>query len=160
MNEPIRVICEFDSTFTSIVVPSITVIISLLAIFISWWSLITNGRKNKNDTLLTIKTLIDSARDNVIKTTAIVSNMNESSDQKMKDVRSALIDESKERILNAYNLACERFFSGAVEKKDFENNFSSDIRQYMEDDDYKSYFTEPFTKFGFMNKFYKERLKD
>jgi hypothetical protein len=75
-----------------------------------------------------------------------------------------LILESNEKIfrsaiennINAYEDACSKYLDGKVDKTRFKKGFHAEIRQLVENQNYKPYFAPPSTRFKAIIKVYSE----
>lgn len=141
----IKIGCEISSTSFSII-----------AIAISVYSLILRKSKNKNDTLLAIKGYIQEARSNLSKISLEISK----NKPELCEIETSVFSEAQERMLNAYELACERFYKKELDENDFYDNFADSIEAFMKNKDLEeNYFTGDVAPYYYIPKYYREYIR-
>ncbi len=138
----IKVCCDASAT-----------VLSLIAIVISIIALSNNSKKNKNDTLLILKGYINDARSNLSSVSLEIDKSTTANNP--TEIQSAAFEEAQERLLNAYNTVCERFFKKEVDPKDFSDNFADDITTFVQNSSFATkYFNGLYSRFYYIKKYY------
>ncbi len=138
----IKVCCDASAT-----------ILSLIAIIISVIALINNSKKNKSDTLLILKGYINDARSNLSSVSLEIDKNATANDH--TEIQNAAFEEAQERLLNAYETACERFFKKEIDPKDFSDNFADDITTFVQNPSFATrYFNGLYSRFYYIKKYY------
>lgn len=143
----IKIGCEISSTSFSII-----------AIAISVYSLILRKSKNKNDTLLAIKGYIQEARSNLSKISLEISK--NKPEHELCEIEASVFSEAQERMLNAYELACERFYKKELDENDFYDNFADSIETFMKNKNIEeNYFSGDVAPYYYIPKYYREYIR-
>ena len=61
-----------------------------------------------------------------------------------------------ENLMNVYDEACAKYIDGKVDKERFRKLYFDEIKQLVENDNFKEYYKEPQTKYHATNKVYSE----
>lgn len=140
----------------------IPVIVSAGALATSIFAIWQNQRQRKDQALQSIKTNVDVAKAqvetlsmNIASLTAKLSKSEEES--KELEIKNQAIASATERLLNAYNDGCDKFFKKQVNKQDFADLFSEDISLYIRE--FPSKFSEPQTSYSRMIEYHKNHIK-
>lgn len=145
----------------------IPVLISLAAVGVSLFTAhkarISSTENRKQVVLQGIKSNIDAAKAQVESTSMQLAPLKakESPTKGEKDelmIKEQVYDSVVERLLNAYNDGCQKFFKQQVVAQDFIDLYHQDIADYIRD--FQEKFSSPLTRFDAMLRYYNERYKN
>jgi hypothetical protein len=71
------------------------------------------------------------------------------------EIKQKILDSAFERLLNAYDDGCSKFFKHQVPQQDFADLYHSDIADYVRE--FEDKFSGPLTRFGSMLRYYTEK---
>ena len=131
---------EIITIFTS----SMAIIISVVAIIASFIATKKADDLTKGQVELQIRTLVSEAKRHYME---ILS--------KNKD-NDALVRAALEDLCNTYEELCAKYIDGKVDKGRFRKMYSTEIRQWVENEVFKDKYVEPYTQFHATIKVYKE----
>lgn len=149
------------------------IVISILAVLISLYSVYETNKQakkqiqqadeqKKSNTLQSIKANVDAAKSQIefisMEIAPLKSIQAPTVEQKNElDIKTQVFDTVTERLLNAYNDGCNKFFKGQVNAQDFIDLYHQDIADYV--NAFPNKFTGPLTRFDGMIKYFNERNK-
>ncbi|WP_434982054.1 hypothetical protein [Xanthomonas arboricola] len=110
-----------------------------------------------------IKSNIDAAKAQVESTAMQLAPLKakESPTKDQKDelaIKEQVFDSVIERLLNAYNDGCQKFYKDQVVAQDFIDLYHQDIADYIRD--FQEKFSGPLTRFDAMLRYYNEKYKN
>jgi cell division protein FtsL len=137
----------------------ISIGVSIIAVFVSILSYIKNNSLTKDNALTNIKSNIDDAKSHYenlcMEASALKAKENLSTEEQRElKLKKSICDSAFEKVLNAYDDGCVRFFNGKVNKKDFKEKYHQDLVKYVTE--FPEKFEEPLTHYGHLLKYYKE----
>ena len=135
------------------IVTWLPIIIAFLALLISALSLLKSSISTKDNILQNIKMNIDTAKtqyENLsMELASLAAKRNKNADENRElDIKKKITDSAFEKVLNAYEDGCSKYFKGKVNKKDFEEKYNMDIINYIKE--FPDYFKEPETHYNSM----------
>ena len=141
----------------------IPAIISLIAVLISGFSASQTRKQSMTSRLQGVKNNIDLAKAQLeslsMELAPLKAKKTPTADEKRElDLKLQVYESALERLLNAYNDACDKFFKKQINKQDFMDLYHQDIRDYIEKVPDK--FQAPLTRFDKMVQYYNERHKN
>ncbi|MCL6714178.1 hypothetical protein M8R20_45135 [Pseudomonas sp. R2.Fl] len=146
----------------------VPVIISILALGLSALSIVkakSMSEKNMRQVALQgIKSGVDSAKAQIEALSIQIaplkakqSPLNKSQLEEFQ-IKQQALDSAFERLLNAYNDGCQKFFKRQVDTQDFIDLYHQDIADYIRE--FESKFLPPLTRFDAMLRYYNEKHKN
>lgn len=137
--------------------------ISIIAAGAGFIALVQNKKRAKEGTLQAVKSNIDSAKaqlETLSMELAPLKAKSSLSDEENREleIKDQILNSVIERLLNAYNDGCDKFFKKQVVKQDFSDMYQNDIRSYIKE--FPESFQAPLTEFDSMLKYFKEYLKN
>jgi cell division protein FtsL len=144
------------------VVSLVSICVSIVAVIVSVLSFLKNNSITKDNALTNIKSNIDNAKSHYenlcMETSALQSKQNLSTDkQRELELKMSICNSAFEKVLNAYDDGCVRFFNNKVNKKDFKEKYHQDVVKYVEE--FPEHFEEPLTHYGSVLRYYKKNHK-
>lgn len=141
----------------------ITVGVSILAILGSFYVIFQNKKQSKALVLQAIKSNIDLAKSQIeslsMELAPLKAKKSPSADEKQElDIKNQVYESALERLLNAYNDGCDKFYKKQISAQDFTDMYHQDIRTYIES--FPDKFREPLTRFDKMLQYYNEYHKN
>jgi len=146
------------TTFLSI----LSIIVSVFAVIVGILSYLKNSSVTKDNALTNIKSNIDTAKshyENLSMETAKLKVKIDKTEQEERELelKRTICDSAFEKVLNAYEDGCDRFFKNKVDKKDFREKYHTDIVKYVEE--FPKEFSEPLTSYNRILAYYKRNHK-
>lgn len=140
----------------------ITFCISLIAVIVSIWSASQSRKQSSASKLQGVKINIDLAKSQLeslsMELAPLKAKKATTADEKRElDLKLQVYEAALERLLNAYNDGCDKFFKKQIDQQDFVDMYHQDIRDYVEKVPDK--FTPPITRFDKMVQYYEQRHK-
>ena len=137
----------------------LSIVISMVALVISGIALYWGNRFSKATVLQQIKQSIDNAKTHVeavsLAISPIISKEQPTNDEKrQKEDLQRIYDSAFEKVLNAYEDGCQKYYAHLVLKQEFRRSYFSDLRDYVEE--FPDKFSEPITRYTYILKLYKE----
>lgn len=123
----------------------ITIILATVSLIISIISLVKSNQANKvaqGEIEISINQMINQTKKDILDITLTIA---EASDN--KNILNHALKLARESNLNAYEEACAKYLDNKVDKERFKRNYSIEIRQLVENENYKRYFdanTSPY----------------
>ncbi|WP_231103666.1 hypothetical protein, partial [Xanthomonas graminis] len=145
----------------------IPVLISVVAvatsIFTAYKAKLSSTENLKQIALQGIKSNIDAAKAQVESTAMqlalLKAKRSPTKDQKDElAIKQQVFDSMVERLLNAYNDGCQKFYKNQVIAQDFIDLYHQDIADYIRE--FKEKFSGPLTRFDAMLNYYNEKHKN
>jgi len=152
----------------------IAVIISLFSLAVSIWAILSASRSSDKSDNITVtnnlETLLNTIKNNIDESKKHYESLSmemaelKAKNQKTPEENSELIlkqqilDSAFEKVLNAYEDGCEKFYNNKISKKDFSGKYHLDINDYITN--FPNKFREPETRYTYMLKYYKEYFKN
>lgn len=145
----------------------IPVIISVVAIAVSLYTAArtknTSEENMKQVTLQGIKSNVDSAKAQVESISMQIAPLKAKvtltkEEQGELDIKNQTFDSVVERLLNAYNDGCQKYYKNQVVAQDFVDLYHQDIAEYIRA--FEEKFTGPLTRFDAMLKYFNEKHKN
>lgn len=146
------------------------IIISVLALIVSGATgaamLYLNDRFNKATILFNKATILQEVKRSIDNAKTQVENMslaflpisskeNPTPDEKkQKEAFKAIYDSAFEKVLNAYEDGCQKYYADLILRDEFKRSYFGDIRKYVEE--FSDKFSEPVTCYTYMLRLYKE----
>lgn len=144
----------------------IPIAVSILAVVVSGtlsgWSLLNGARQSKAVMLQAIKTNIDAVKAQIESVPMqfaplfATENPDPQQEAELKVMRQAL-DSMVERLLNAYEDGCMKYFGKLVDKQDFVQAYHQDIVASVAQ--YKDKFAPPLTRFNSIIRYFEQEHK-
>lgn len=140
----------------------IPVSISLIALGTSILGFFQNRNQSKSNVLQGIKNNVDLAKSQFESKSMEVASLKSKSqltedEKKEVEIKNQVIESILERLLNAYNDGCDKFYKKRVVKQDFVDMYDKDIALYIES--FPDKFQAPVTRFEKMIDYYNEYHK-
>lgn len=128
----------------------IPITVSILAVLVSVYSVCQGRRQSKATRLQGVKNNIDLAKAQLeslsMELAPLKAKKTPTADEKRElDLKLQVYESALERLLNAYNDGCDRFFKKQIDQQDFIDMYHADIRDYVEQVPDK--FRPPLTRF-------------
>ncbi|MDR3232087.1 MAG: hypothetical protein LBT46_00185 [Planctomycetaceae bacterium] len=143
----------------AVCISGIAAVISVVSLICSIRGQYINSRFSKATITQQIKTSVDAAKSQVEQMTVNMSSLiaktqKTDDEQRQLEILKNAYDSTVEKVLNAYNDGCQKYFASLVLKDEFKRSYYSDIRQYVEE--FNDKFTEPISAYTAMIRLYKE----
>lgn len=137
-------------------------IIAFAALFVSVITLWRSNVSTKDNVLQNIKMNIDNAKSQYenlsMELTSLSAKENRTADEnKELELKKKITDSAFEKVLNAYEDGCSKYFRNKVNKKEFEEKYNMDIINYIKE--FSDSFKEPQTHYNSMLNYYKLNYK-
>lgn len=144
------------------IVTWLPIIIAFFALLISAISLLKSSVSTKDNLLQNIKMNIDTAKmqyENLsMESASLAAKKNKSADENRElELKRKILESALEKVLNAYEDGCSKYFKNKVNKKDFEEKYNMDIINYIKE--FPGYFKEPETHYNSMLNYNKQHYK-
>jgi hypothetical protein len=145
----------------------IPVAISVVAVAASFYAAykgkLASAENLKQVTLQGIKSNVDAAKAQIeamaMQLAPLRARKSLSQDQKDElNIKSQVFDSVVERLLNAYNDGCQKFYKNQVAKQDFIDLYHQDIADYIRE--FEEKFSGPLTRFDAMLRYHNDRHKN
>jgi hypothetical protein len=145
-------------TYTTIL-STIATVISVLAFAHSIWTRYSANKFNKATILQSVKITIDNAKTQLESLSVQLVPINAkknltTEEQRQKESYKKIYESAIEKVLNAYEDGCQKYYANLILKEEFKRSYFSDIRKYIEE--FPNKFSEPITRYTYMLKLYKE----
>lgn len=139
----------------------ISIILSVVAIFISIVSLVWTNKSSSAQTELLINERITSTKEKVSDRASemipLQSKQTKTPDEENElKYRLQLFETARENHLNAYEEACAKYIDKKVDKSRFKKMYKNEIKQLMEDINHKKFFDAITSKYKAILKVYNE----
>jgi Zn-dependent M32 family carboxypeptidase len=159
INDIIRRIGNLEKTT---VLSILSIIISLIAGAVSILSYLKNNSVTKDNALTNVKLNIDTSKSHYenlcMETANLHAKKSRTADEERElELRKTICDSAFEKVLNAYEDGCDRFFKNKVNKRDFKEKYHPDIVKYVEE--FPEMFSEPLTAYNEILDYYKKNHK-
>lgn len=140
----------------------VPVVISIGALGTSFLAIRQNFTQRKAQALQAIKTNVDVAKAQVetlsMGIAQLVAKTNRSQEEEKElEIKNQAVNSSIERLLNAYNDGCDKFYKKQVDRQDFADLFSVDIALYIKK--FPNKFSEPLTSYSRMIEYHRNHIK-
>jgi len=140
----------------------LSIIVSLFAVIVSILSYLKNNSVTKDNTLTNIKFNIDTSKshyENLCMETAELQSKNNRTEQEEKELelKKIICDSAFEKVLNAYEDGCNRYFKNKVNRNDFREKYHPDIVKFVEE--FSEMFSEPLTSYNSILDYYRKNHK-
>ena len=137
-------------------------IATILIAIISLFALFENRKSSKASLLHQVKNSIDDAKTQIENLTLQFSELKSkkkltADEERQKEIQNTIYNSAIEKLLNAYEDGCQKYFANDIVKEEFKKSYHSDIREYVEN--FSEKFREPLTKYNFMLRVHKEWYK-
>ena len=119
----------------------IAVIVSVIGLLVSIYSIIRANNAHKiaqGQIELNIHQLLNQTKKDEMEISMMIAQKSSNNDETVKILKNAL-KSAMERTVNAYEEACAKYLDGKVDKERFKKNYHIEIRQLVEDNNYKKY---------------------
>lgn len=136
----------------------IAVIVSVIGLLVSIYSIIRANNAHKiaqGQIELNIHQLLNQTKKDEMEISMMIAQKSSNNDETVKILKNAL-KSAMERTVNAYEEACAKYLDGKVDKERFKKNYHIEIRQLVEDNNYKKYFDSTTSSYKAILKVYKE----
>lgn len=136
----------------------IAVIVSVIGLLVSIYSIIRANNAHKiaqGQIELNIHQLLNQTKKDEMEISMMIAQKSSNNDETVKILENAL-KSAMERTVNAYEEACAKYLDGKVDKERFKKNYHIEIRQLVEDNNYKKYFDSTTSSYKAILKVYKE----
>ena len=136
----------------------IAVIVSVIGFVASIYSIIRANNAHKiaqGQIELNIHQLLNQTKKDEMEISMMIAQKCSNNDETVKLLKNAL-KSAMERTVNAYEEACAKYLDGKVDKERFKKNYHIEIRQLVEDNNYKKYFDSTTSSYKAILKVYKE----
>ena len=136
----------------------IAVIVSVIGLVASIYSIIRANNAHKiaqGQIELNIHQLLNQTKKDEMEISMMIAQKCSNNDETVKLLKNAL-KSAMERTVNAYEEACAKYLDGKVDKERFKKNYHIEIRQLVEDNNYKQYFDSTTSSYKAILKVYKE----
>lgn len=136
----------------------IAVIVSVIGLVASIYSIIRANNAHKiaqGQIELNIHQLLNQTKKDEMEISMMIAQKCSNNDETVKLLKNAL-KSAMERTVNAYEEACAKYLDGKVDKERFKKNYHIEIRQLVEDNNYKKYFDSTTSSYKAILKVYKE----
>lgn len=145
-----------------VLVTWLPILIAFFALVVSIISLLCGNASRKDVALQNIKMNIDNAKsqyENVsMELTSLGAKKNRNADEDRElELKKKIADSAFEKVLNAYEDGCSKYFRKKVNQKEFENKYNMDIINYIQK--FTDYFKEPETHYNSMLEYHKKNFK-
>lgn len=132
---------------------------AVLSMIISISGFFLNRRSNKAALLHQVKTSIDDAKTSMENRTVEMSSLTSKKDLTAEETLQletlqTVYESSLEKVINAYEDGCQKYYANLILKKEFKKSYFSDIRKYVEE--FEAKFTGPVTKYTYILRLYRE----
>lgn len=136
--------------------------ISILAVLVSLYASSQGKKQSLAARLQGVKNNIDLAKAQLeslsMEIAPLKAKKSPTADEKRElELKLQVYESVLERVLNAYNDGCDRFFKKQVKQQDFMDLYHQDIRDYVEKLPDK--FQPPLTRFDYIVRYYEEKHK-
>jgi len=136
--------------------------ISIGALMVSSLTVYLNRKQNKSATLQHIKNNVDNAKNQIesvsMEMASVKAKKKPTADEKRElDIKNQILNSAIEKLLNAYNDGCDKYFKKQVDQKDFIDLYHKDIALYVEK--FPNKFSKPLTSFDAIVKYYESYHK-
>ena len=133
--------------------------IAVLSILLSIVSYFSNKRSNKATLLHQVKNSIDDAKTQLENRTENIAPLKSKKKRTADEEREyqtllGVYESSLEKVINAYEDGCQKYYAGLIIKKEFKKSYFGDIRGYVEN--FEDKFTGPVTRYSYILKAYNE----
>lgn len=138
------------------------IIIAFVALLVSIIALWRNNVSSKDNALQNIKTNIDNAKSQYenlsMESSSLYARKNRTADENSElKLKKKITDSAFEKVLNAYEDGCSKYFKNKVDKKEFEEKYNMDIINYIKE--FPNFFKEPETHYNSMLDYHKLNYK-
>lgn len=136
----------------------IAVIVSVIGLVVSIYSIIRANNAHKiaqGQIELNIHQLLNQTKKDEMEISMMIAQKCSNNDETVNLLKNAL-KSAMERTVNAYEEACAKYLDGKVDKERFKKNYHIEIRQLVEDNNYKKYFDSTTSSYKAILKVYKE----
>lgn len=136
--------------------------ISIVAVGVSIYASLQSKKQSRAARLQGVKNNIDLAKAQLeslsMEVAPLKAKKTPTADEKRElELKLQVYESALERLLNAYNDGCDRFFKKQVDRQDFMDLYHQDIRDYVEQVPDK--FQPPLTRFDNIVRYYDEKHK-
>ncbi len=133
--------------------------IATLSLIISIFGYFLNRRSNKAALLHQVKMSIDDAKTQLENRTVEISPLSSKKKRTADEDRQlttlqTVYESSLEKVINAYEDGCQKYFAGLILKDEFKRSYFGDIRDYVEK--FQDKFTGPVTRYTYVLKLYNQ----
>ncbi|HEX7814404.1 hypothetical protein [Dyella sp.] len=140
----------------------VSLAIGVASAAISIWSQVNARRQSRASALETIKSNVDAAKAQVetasMQLAPLVAKLNPTADEVAElTLKRQAFESIIERLLNAYEDGCRKYFNKQVDPTDFVQTYHQDIATYIEAN--KEKFAPPLTRFTSMVRYYDKEHK-
>ena len=134
-------------------------LVAVTAIILSAISYFSNKRSNRATLLHQVKNSIDDAKNQVENRTVEMAELGSKETRSEDEERQyqtlvAVHESSFEKVLNAYEDGCQKYYAKLIIRKEFRKSYFGDIRDYVEH--FEDKFIGPATRYLYILKAYDE----
>lgn len=133
--------------------------IATLSMILSVISYFSNKRSNKATLLHQVKTSIDDAKTQLENRTEKIAPLQAKKKRTADEDREyqtllGVYESSLEKVINAYEDGCQKYYASLIIKKEFKKSYFGDIRDYVEN--FEDKFAGPVIRYTYILKAYNE----
>jgi len=140
-------------------VSGLAALVATSSMFVSAKSYFSNKRSNKATLLHQVKISIDDAKTQLENRTEKIAPLKSKKKRTAEEEREyqtllGVYESSLEKVINAYEDGCQKYYANLIIKKEFKKSYFGDIRNYVEN--FEDKFTGPVTRYSYILKAYNE----
>ena len=125
----------------------VAILVSVFALAIGVVTYMLGSKMTKGQVELQIRELISSAK----------RHFNEMCVARCdQEQLQGVVNSAWEDVLNAYDEACKKYLDKKVDRKSFKQMYQDEIRQLVEDDNFKQYHSNPQSRYRYILRVYEE----